>query len=154
LTGSYNRRYGLELVERQIKLANRDEASLLLAFFDIDNLKKINDAYGHSEGDWVLKAVINLIKSIMREVDIICRMGGDEFLLAVVDSSLKEAPLIRKRVNEKLAQLNHKIEKDYQIQFSIGFVEYSPSYPRKLEELIGIADQEMYKEKNKKRNNA
>jgi len=154
LTGSYNRRYGLELVERQIKLANRDEASLLLAFFDIDNLKKINDAYGHSEGDWVLKAVINLIKSIMREVDIICRMGGDEFLLAVVDSSLKEAPLIRKRVNEKLAQLNHKIEKDYQIQFSIGFVEYSPSYPRNLEELIGIADQEMYKEKNKKRNNS
>jgi len=151
LTGCYNRRYGLELIDRQIKLASREQSSLLLAFVDVDNLKKINDAFGHNEGDQVLKKVAGLFRSTLREVDIICRMGGDEFLLAAIDSSLNEVHLFRKRLNEKLTQLNHNIEKNYQIQFSIGFSEYSPNNPKTLEELIASADREMYKEKKTKK---
>ena len=77
LTGSYNRRYGLELLDRQIKLSQRNQFTLLLAFLDIDNFKNINDTFTHNEGDKVLKEVVGLLKSYLREVDIICRVGKD-----------------------------------------------------------------------------
>lgn len=151
LTGCYNRRYGMELIERHIKLANRNKLPLLLAFIDIDNFKTINDKYVHLEGDEVLKKVAGLFKEKLREVDIICRMGGDEFLLAFPDSSLNEAPLIKSRFEKIISQYNKKSKKDYQFGFSIGFSEYLPDKPKKLDELIIIADQEMYKVKHSKK---
>ncbi|TFB09014.1 diguanylate cyclase [Candidatus Atribacteria bacterium MT.SAG.1] len=81
LTGSCSRRYGLDLLDRQIKLAQRRKTPVLLAYTDVDNFKGINDTFGHNEGDKVLKGVVKLLKSTLREIDIICRMGGDEFLL-------------------------------------------------------------------------
>jgi len=149
LTGCYSRRYGLELLDRQIKLSHRSKSPLLLAFLDIDGFKTINDNFGHNEGDKVLKESVELFKSALREVDIICRMGGDEFLLIFPDSSLKEVSLIRERLQKKLSQLNKKIKKDYQIKFSMGFSEYLPDKPETLDELIHIADQRMYEEKKK-----
>jgi diguanylate cyclase (GGDEF)-like protein/PAS domain S-box-containing protein len=151
LTGCYNRRYGLELLEQQIKLAQRLKSPILIAFLDIDNFKAINDDFGHQEGDRILIEVGNLLKSTLREIDIICRIGGDEFLLAFPDTSSQEASLIRSRLEEKLVPLNRKISKDYQIQFSIGFVEYLPEAAMPLDKLITIADQLMYEEKNKKK---
>jgi len=151
LTGCYNRRYGLELLYRHMKLSQRNKSPLLLAFLDIDNFKTINDTFGHNEGDHVLKEVVGLFKSSFREVDIICRMGGDEFLLAFPDSSLQEAPLIKERLQKKLAQLNEHIDRDYTISLSMGFSEYVQGKPKTMDELIAIADQEMYKEKNNKK---
>lgn len=151
LTGCYNRRYGLELLDRQIKLSQRNKSSLLLAFLDIDNFKNINDTFGHNEGDKVLKEVVELFRSSLREVDIICRMGGDEFLLAFPDSSLQEVALIRERLQEKLTQLNEDIAREYAISLSMGFSEYVSGKPKTMDELIAIADQEMYQEKNTKK---
>lgn len=153
LTGCYNRRYGLELLYRQMKLSQRSQSPLLLAFLDIDNFKTINDTFGHNEGDEVLKEVVELFKSSLREVDIICRMGGDEFLLAFPDSSLQEVPLIRDRLQKKMNQLNKDIARDYTISLSMGFSEYVSDKPKTMDELIAIADQEMYKEKKKYKEN-
>lgn len=149
LTGCYSRRYGLELLDRQIKLSHRSKSPLLLAFLDIDGFKTINDNFGHNEGDKVLRESVELFKSTLREIDIICRMGGDEFLLIFPDSSLKEVSLIRGRLQKNLSQLNKKIKKNYQIKFSMGFSEYLPDKPETLDELIAIADQRMYEEKKK-----
>jgi len=149
LTGCYSRRYGLELLDRQIKLSHRSKSPLLLAFLDIDRFKSINDIFGHHEGDKVLKESVKLFKLTLREIDIICRMGGDEFLLIFPDSSLKEVFLIRGRLQKNLSQLNKKIKKDYQIKFSMGFSEYLPDKPKTVDELIRIADQRMYEEKKK-----
>ncbi|MDD3032015.1 MAG: PAS domain S-box protein, partial [Atribacterota bacterium] len=153
LTGCYNRGYGLELLDRQIKLSQRNKSPLLIAFLDIDNFKAINDTFGHNEGDQVLKEVVELFKSSLREVDIICRMGGDEFLLAFPDSSVQEVPLIRDRLQKKLTQLNKDINRDYTISLSMGFSEYLPEKPKTMDELIVIADQEMYEEKRKSKEN-
>lgn len=153
LTGCYRRRYGLELLDRQIKLSYRSKSPLLLAFLDIDRFKSINDTFGHDEGDKVLKESVELFKSTLREIDIICRMGGDEFLLIFPNSSLKEVSLIRGRLQKNLSQLNKKIKKNYQIKFSMGFSEYLPDKPETLDELIHIADQRMYEEKKKIKNN-
>ncbi len=150
LTGIYNRGYGLELLSRQIKLSKRNKSTLLIAFLDIDGFKYINDNFGHDEGDRVLKKVTKLFKSTLREIDIICRMGGDEFLLIFPDNSLEKAPLIKERLNRDVIQLNQTIKKNYQIMFSIGFSEYNFEKPLSINDLIRIADQSMYDEKKKK----
>jgi len=149
LTGCYNRRYALELIDRHFKLSQRNKSSILLAFLDMDGLKVINDTFGHDEGDKALKELAGLLKRTLREVDIICRMGGDEFLLIFPDSSLKEVPLIKNRISKNLSQLNETIKKDYHIKFSIGFSEHLPDKPKTVDEMIHIADQRMYEEKKK-----
>lgn len=148
-TGAYNRGYGLELLQRQVKIGKRNKTSFLLAYTDLDNLKKINDEFGHEEGDKAITQVANLFQSILREVDIIIRMGGDEFLLVFPDSSLKEIPIIEKRLYDELARENRNSNKPYKIGFSIGFSCYNSEHPKSIEEIIRIADQKMYK--NKKR---
>jgi diguanylate cyclase (GGDEF)-like protein/PAS domain S-box-containing protein len=150
LTDSCNRGYGLALLDRQLKLARRRKAPVLLAYIDIDNFKDINDTFGHEEGDMVLKEVVKLLKSTLREIDIICRMGGDEFLLILPDSSLRDIPLIKERLNKNLERLNQILDKPYKIKFSIGFSCYDPDNPQSIDELIKIADKKMYKEKNSK----
>jgi len=151
LTGCYNRGYGLELLDRQIKLSHRSKSPLLLAFLDIDGFKAINDNFGHDEGDKVLKEVAELFKSTLREVDIICRMGGDEFLLIFPDNSLKDASLIRERLNKNLIKLNQTLKKSYKIELSIGLSEYNPDNPLTMDELIRIADKKMYEDKKNKK---
>jgi diguanylate cyclase (GGDEF)-like protein len=99
----------------------------------------------------VLKEGVKLFKSTLREIDIICRMGGDEFLLIFPDSSLGNASLIRERLSKNLEKLNPSLNKPYKISFSIGLSCYNPSTPLSIDELIKIADENMYKEKKKKK---
>jgi len=151
LTGCYNRGYGMELLDRQIKLSHRSKSPLLLAFLDIDRFKSINDNFGHNEGDRVLKEVSGLFKSTLREIDIICRMGGDEFLIIFPDSSLKEATLIKERLNKNLTKLNKTSEKSYKVGLSVGLSCYDPANPQPMDELIRIADKKMYEDKEAKK---
>jgi len=150
LTGAYNRGYGLELLQRQLKLAKRNKSPLLLAYSDLDNLKDINDEFSHEEGDRVMVQVAKLFKSTLREVDIIIRMGGDEFLVILLGCSLNEIPIIRKRLSKGLTRLNKINNKPYKIGFSTGFSNYDPVYPLSMNELIRIADEKMYEEKKSK----
>lgn len=150
LTGAYNRGHGLELLQRELKLAKRNKSSLLLAYSDLDNLKDINDEFSHEEGDRVMVQVAKLFKSILREVDIIIRMGGDEFLVIFLDGSLKEIPIIKKRLSKELTRLNKISKKPYKIEFSTGFSHYDPANPLSIDELIRIADEKMYEEKKSK----
>jgi len=149
LTGACNRGYGLSLLERELKFARRRKTTSLLAYIDIDNFKDINDSFGHEEGDQVLKEVVILLKSTLREIDIICRMGGDEFLLIFPDSSPKDLSMIKERLNKNLIKLNQTIVKPYKIGFSIGISCYDPDNPQSMDELIRIADNRMYEEKKK-----
>jgi len=151
LTGCYNRRYGLELLDRQIKLSHRSKSPLLLAFLDIDGFKAINDTFGHEEGDEVLKEVVKLFKSTLREIDIIYRMGGDEFLLIFPDSSLQDASPIKERINKNLTKLNHSLKKPYKIELSVGLSCYDSANPQPMDELIRIADQRMYEDKKSRK---
>jgi len=151
LTRTYNRAYGLELLQRQIKLTKRNRTSFLLAYADLDNLKDINDKFGHEEGDKAIVQTANLFQSILREVDIIIRMGGDEFLLVFPESSTKDLSIINKRFKRNLIKLNKNIKKPYKIGFSIGISCYDPNNPQSADELIRIADQRMYEDKKDKR---
>jgi len=151
LTSCCSRGYGLNLLEQQTKTAKRKKTTVLLLYLDIDDFKYINDTFGHKEGDKVLKEATKLFKSTLREVDIICRIGGDEFLLIFPENSLNDASLIRGRLNKNLKKLNQKLAKPYEIDFSIGLSVYDPSNPLSIDELIRIADENMYEEKKKKK---
>jgi len=153
LTGAYNRGYGLGLLSRELKFARRRKTPFLLAYIDIDGFKNINDIFGHGEGDQVLKKVVKLLKSTLRDIDIICRMGGDEFLLIFPESTLNDAPLMRKRLDKNLKRLNQTLNKPYKIGFSVGVSSYNPNNPQSIDELISIADENMYKEKKKRASN-
>jgi len=150
LTGCFTRGYGLALLEESIKAANRSKTSILSLYLDVDGFKDINDTYGHTEGDIVLKKVVKLFKSTLREIDIICRIGGDEFLLIFPENSPDEIPIIKKRLNKNLEKLNQTLNRPYKIDFSIGFSVYDPANPQTIERLIHLADQKMYEDKSKK----
>ena len=79
-------------------------------------------------------------------------MGGDEFLVIFPDSSLKEAPLIKKRLNKDLTKLNQTLKKPYKIGLSVGLSCYDPANPQSMDELIRIADQRMYEDKGSRKN--
>lgn len=147
LTETNNRAYELELLRRQVKLANRKKYTFLIGYADLDNLKSINDRFGHDEGDRAISRLAHFFKTFLRQIDIIIRIGGDEFLLVFSECSIEEIPVIKQRLNDRLIKLNRNSGMSYSFGFSIGFTEYKPVHPKTIEELIHIADNKMYKNK-------
>jgi diguanylate cyclase (GGDEF)-like protein/PAS domain S-box-containing protein len=152
LTGLYNRRGFLTLAEQELKMANRLKRGMFLLFSDLDDLKGINDHYGHQEGDRALIAVANIIKETYRDPDIIARIGGDEFVvLAIEGTSESSAENLRLRLSRNLELFNAKKERSYPLSLSMGVVRYDPDQPASVEGLIAEADKRMYEEKGWKK---
>ena len=97
LTGMYNRRYLEESLERELFRAQRQESQLCVGMLDLDHFKQVNDTFGHGAGDAVLREVGRILREHLRNTDILCRYGGDEFLLVLPDSSLEDN---RQRLNQ------------------------------------------------------
>lgn len=151
LTRVYNRRKGLELIRDEINKAAALKNSMLIAFIDIDNLKIVNDKYGHIEGDILLTSVAKIITDSLARKDIICRYGGDEFLVALPGACMKDMQGIKARLEAAISKHNTHSSKSYAINVSIGFSEYSINNCKHIEELIQEADNEMYISKRGKK---
>lgn len=145
LTGVYNRRAGLLLLETQMKQAKRGKTLLTIGFIDVNDLKNVNDKYGHNEGDELIKAVSNGIAQVLRSSDTLCRLGGDEFLIILPRCTREQAEQTWLRVNDIFNYHNAEKSRHYKISASFGFIEYSPDNDMLIDELISQADQEMYK---------
>ena len=150
MTGVYNRRIGLILLEKEIARSNRNTTLFTICFVDLDNLKLINDTFGHQEGDFFILQVVGIFKENLRESDTICRMGGDEFLVILPDSSLAQCGYVCRVIEKKLEEINNTISKPYNLSFSFGLAEFNPVNPVGLDELISIADKAMYQNKKEK----
>src|SRR5713226_10469939 len=98
LTGLYNRRGFMAIAERQLKVGRRSGKGMLLFFIDVDDLKQINDSYGHAEGDRVLKHITEALEKTFRDSDVIARMGGDEFVVLAIEASDFSEGTIRARL--------------------------------------------------------
>lgn len=152
LTGLYNRRGFIHLAEQQMKVTARNDSRLLLFFIDLDGLKFINDNHGHEEGDRALKKTAYILKKTFRESDIIARLGGDEFAILVSDGpELPEIAL--KRLKNCTDIENAASGLPYRIEMSTGVADYDPAVPCSIHELMSRADQMMYAQKRKKKNN-
>jgi diguanylate cyclase (GGDEF)-like protein/PAS domain S-box-containing protein len=146
LTGLYNRLYMEEALERELQRATGDVA---VVKFDLDNLTRINSAYGFDRGDSLLRELGKLLKNLLRPIDIACRSGGDEFILILPDASLDHAAL---KVNELRQQLNSFNLPDQELTtvnmtISCGIAIW-PQHGRSATELILAAESALQRAKH------
>jgi diguanylate cyclase (GGDEF)-like protein/PAS domain S-box-containing protein len=152
LTGLYNRRYLSETLAREIVRVTREKIALSVVISDIDHFKAINDTYGHQVGDKFLIEIANLMRNHARGSDIVCRYGGEEFLLVLPGTSLDSAAKRAEEIREKCAELNLQHEgKALRVTMSFGVATY-PMHGKEAEKIIIKADQALYQSKNAGRN--
>jgi diguanylate cyclase (GGDEF)-like protein len=143
LTGLYNRRGFLASATHQLKLAHRHKEDVLLLFCDVDNLKEINDSFGHQAGDLALVRAADALEYTFRDSDILARLGGDEFAVLASDASFPSRQSIVPRIEKSLERANAE-ESRYEVSFSIGMARFDAQNPASLGELMARADREMY----------
>ena len=151
LTKVYNRRGFMTLAEQQIKVAHRTKKEMSIFYADLDDLKKINDTFGHDEGDAVLVEAAVMLRDAFRDSDIIARLGGDEFAVLAIDVAEGKAATLARRLREKIAARNSRPGQAYKVSFSLGTARYDPDKPCSLAELITLADKKMYQDKSAKK---
>ena len=147
LTGTYNRRAGLMALERLLGEAKEHKAFLSIFFIDIDFFKSINDEYGHNEGDKMLKRVALLLERHLRARDVLCRYGGDEFLVILPGCTFEAAQDVWERIEKEIHRLNEGGKIPYTVSLSHGLAVFDGADPISIETLIGDADAKMYEEK-------
>jgi len=150
LTGLYNRRYIMDVLGRQKDLADRGHLSFTLCYCDLDHFKRINDRYGHQVGDRVLRDFAEVAKSVVRSVDFVARLGGEEFLLVLVGADESMAERVAGRLCERtrfLAMIPE--DPDYRQTVSIGLAAFRPG--ERLEDVIQRADRALYAAKSQGR---
>jgi diguanylate cyclase (GGDEF)-like protein/PAS domain S-box-containing protein len=151
LTALYNRRGFMTLAEQQLRVSERTRKGIVLLFADVDDLKQINDNLGHKSGDEAIIEAANVLKEVFRKMDIIARMGGDEFAVLATEASLEFSEMIRNRLQDQLVIHNSRAGRDYDLSLSIGMIYHDPSTPCSLDELISRADSLMYEQKRRKK---
>lgn len=144
LTGAMNRRAFDEASCRFLELAARHRHQTTLAYIDLDNFKEINDRYGHSEGDRVLRSVATALRQTVRASDVVGRVGGDEFALLLAETDYQGAQQCLGNVRERLQQVCANDE--WPATCSIGAATF-PTPPATVAEAIDITDHLMYRAK-------
>lgn len=147
LTKALQREYGLNQLEDRRSHNEKNNCSFVIAYIDVNDFKKINDLYGHAKGDEVLIEVTDHIKALLRHEDLIIRLGGDEFLIGIMNIKMNEAEIILSRVNENLESVL-EVEK---ISISYGLVQVEPNEQSNLDILIDRADRSMYEMKKQRK---
>jgi len=154
LTGLYNRRGCFTLAEHVLKMADRSKKGIYMLYADLDNLKTINDTYGHAEGDSAVIEAADLLKNNYRESDIIARIGGDEFVVIPVGSAEDTVEIIKARLQKALDIHNEKSNRNYRLSMSVGIAYYDPAQPCSMNDLISRADKLMYNQKKDRQNSS
>jgi diguanylate cyclase (GGDEF)-like protein len=153
VTGVFNRRAGLTILETTIEDAAKQGENFIICFADIDDFKKINDTFGHCEGDKLLAEVGSILRANIRKTDTVFRIGGDEFVIIFPNTTLQVAKTICSRVCMKIYELKGKDKSDHRIGLSCGLSEYNVNSKISASELIRRADEGMYVGKRGKKQN-
>jgi len=145
LTKAYNRRKFYHVIDQEISRFERYNTPFSIVIFDLDDFKKINDEYGHLAGDCVLKSVSNIINKNIRNNDWLFRWGGDEFIVLFSNAELSIGEELSKKLQDYIS--NYTFIKDINVTISCGVATYIDS----VDELLYLADQRMYKNKQRKK---
>ncbi len=147
LTGLPNRRLFHDLLQQSLKHALRDQLFVGVLFLDMDNFKSVNDLYGHDIGDELLKELSVTLKQCLRASDILCRWGGDEFVICLPSGKdPQDIVKVAEKICETVIQYTHHENKDIDVSISIG-IAISPSHGNEPDLLIRNADMAMYRAK-------
>ncbi len=151
LTGAYNRRHLADFLNQQKAMADRRDYRFTLCYVDLDFFKRVNDRFGHSTGDHVLRSFSEIAISILREVDCVARIGGEEFVLVLGGTPQRDAVIAVQRIAEQLSELQvSAIEPQYRITASMGITEYKAG--EEVEQSMDRADKALYDAKRTGRN--
>jgi diguanylate cyclase (GGDEF)-like protein/PAS domain S-box-containing protein len=152
LTGLYNRRGFLAFCKQHLNTLRRTNKGVVIVYADLDGLKRINDTFGHKEGDRALMKTAELLKETFRSSDVLGRLGGDEFtILAAVDPDGGKEKLIA-RLNQKFDNYNALKVSPYELSISIGVSQLEPDTDQSMEDLMAEADLAMYENKRTRKN--
>ncbi|NDY43197.1 GGDEF domain-containing response regulator [Dissulfurirhabdus thermomarina] len=150
LTGCNNRRGFFTLAAQVFKTARRAGAVLELLFVDMDNLKAINDRMGHEAGDQALAALGTLLRKVVREPDVVARVGGDEFAVLAQVSGKDAGKALEKRILKAIEAYNAGVEADRRLSVSIGRAACTMEDDCTITEMLARADELMYRHKKAK----
>jgi len=153
LTGAFRREFFQEKVQEDINQLLEEEdkrregyREISILFCDLDNFKQINDTYGHSKGDQILKEVVRILKENLRDTDVVARFGGDEFVIEMMGANKEEA---KKRAEVLRDIIKEEILEKLEIEVSLSFGIAQAKKGQKLEKIIKEADKAMYSQKKK-----
>jgi len=153
LTGLYNRRFGMGRLHEEFGRSVRAKTPIGLLMLDIDHFKAVNDTYGHLVGDRLLKSVSSIMRSSLREGDVLVRYGGEEFLAVLPAASSEDLLMVGERVRRQVEDLVlQESEKQVKVTISIGGCSAPHHQVSKEEDLISKADAALYRAKNGGRN--
>jgi len=151
LTGCLNRHAATSIINEEFVRFSENKLPLTVMMADLDHFKKINDNFGHQTGDAVLEGFAESARSALRRSDLLCRWGGEEFLILLRGTVLAEALQIAERLRQKVADLVFPpLEQSGLVTVSIGVATLPPH--RSLEKLLADADQALYRAKDCGRN--
>lgn len=146
LSGVHNRRYILDVLNRQKSLADREQQGFTLCYCDLDHFKQINDQFGHVTGDRALRQFAELAAGVVRNIDYVARFGGEEFLLVLVGADEEAAERVANRLRTKTKQMwIPGTREDYELTVSIGVTAFRAG--ERVEEVLNRADRALYNAK-------
>ena len=145
MTGIYNRRGFYKNVRKLMSKAEKQGVGVWVFSIDMDNLKKINDSYGHNEGDKAIKAVASLLTKCTAEGGICSRFGGDEFVAVIAETD--GADSFFEKISRSIAEYNRRSKSPYDVVISCGYKVGKPRTLKELDELMKASDHEMYAQK-------
>jgi len=153
LTNLYNRRYFEDRIRGEAQKAFYSGSSLSLVMVDIDYFKKVNDTFGHTEGDRILYEIASLLKTSVRKKDTVARYGGEEFILILPEAGLEEATMIAERIRRLVESTPFEIgQVRMNLTVSLGISNFPSHRARSKEELVKMADLALYDAKRGGRN--
>jgi diguanylate cyclase (GGDEF)-like protein len=151
LTGVYNRRYFFDLAEKVINQSVLQNQTFSMLMLDIDYFKDINDKFGHASGDQAIQQVAHICSKILREDDILGRLGGEEFALLLMNADLEAASAVAERLRQRVADTKVPVQTDYiRMTISIGVAETLAG--ESVHGVLKRADKALYTAKAKGRN--
>ena len=139
LTGVWNRKYFHYRLNKELQDKRKKQQKLCIALVDVDDFKQVNDTYGHSAGDKVIKKIANVLIKNVRKTDAVIRLGGDEFAIIFSETEIKKAKMISERIR---SSVDHQCE---HVTVSVGVVEFKKNL--KTAEIIDFVDAVLYKAK-------
>lgn len=148
LTGLLNRRGYYEFGQRTLDIIQEMERAGIVFYADMDNLKTINDRYGHDMGDEAIKLMAEILKGVFRSNDVVGRLSGDEFGVVAPGMVMEHVPLIRKKIDDTCKKESRSHKLPFTLSVSVGYAGLEKS--SLLKQLMAQADEMLYKEKRKK----
>jgi diguanylate cyclase (GGDEF)-like protein len=151
LTHLYNRRGFFTLAEQQVKYLRRQNDCYFILFTDLDGLKGINDRWGHQEGDVAIRSAARILRSALRDSDIVGRLGGDEFTALINKAQPPSFEAIKERIQYICDRENAELARPWKVSMSIGHFCAEPGCTLSVKEMLERADAELYEQKQLKK---